>query len=134
MDALVLKLGMEAKQFDSSKLKDRDLKRKLKVISEVGASALPQNKLDRFNSIKTKMTKIHSTAKVPSYQDKSKMISLDPDIRDIAARSRDPDELEYYFTEYRRATGREMRDLYVEYIDLTNEAARRVCHQFVNRS
>ena len=71
-----------------------------------------------------KMNKIYSTAKVPSYQDKSKMMSMDPDIREITATSRDPDELEYYFTEWRKVTGREMRDLYLQFIDLTNEAAR----------
>ena len=123
-DALVLRLGQESKQFDASMVKDRDLKRKLKVISEVGASALPEEKLNMYNEIKTKMNKIYSTAKVPGYQDKSKMMSMDPDIREITATSRDPNELEYYFTEWRKVTGREMRGLYLQFIDLTNEAAR----------
>ena len=108
-------------------MKSRDLRRKLKTISEVGASALPQEKLDRYNSIKTKMSKIYSTAKVPSYKDKTKMMSLDPDIRDAVAKSTDPEELEHYFTEFRKATGRELRDLYLEYIELINEAARWAC-------
>ena len=59
----MLRLGQESKQFDASMVKDRDLKRKLKVISEVGSSALPEEKLNMYNEIKTKMNKIYSTAK-----------------------------------------------------------------------
>ena len=123
-DALTLRLGQESKQFDATRVRDRVIKRKLKVISEVGASALPEEKLNMYNEIKAKMNKIYSTAKVPSYRDKSVMMAMDPDIREVTATSRDPDELEYYFTEWRKVTGREMRDLYLQFIDLTNEAAR----------
>jgi hypothetical protein len=41
------------------------------------------------------MAKIYSTAKVPMYKDKSKMASLDPEITQILAESRNPEELEY---------------------------------------
>ena len=123
-DALNLRLGKEAKKFDKSKLNNRDLKRKLKMIAEIGASALPKDKLEEYNRITTKMAKIYSTAKVPGYKDRSKRLSLDPGITEALATSTDPGELEYYWTEWRRATGREMRDLYLRYVDLTNEASR----------
>ena len=123
-DALNLRLGKEAKQFDASKLHNQDLKRKLKMISVIGASALPKEKLEEYNKITTKMAKIYSTAKVPSYEDKSKMLSLDPGIEEAYAKSTDPKELEYYWTEWRKVTGKEMRDLYARYVELTNEAAR----------
>ena len=123
-DALYLKLGKEAKKFDATKLNDRDLKRKLKQISEIGASALPKDKLEEYNKITTKMAKIYSTAKVPDYKDRSKKLSLDPGITEALAKSTDPRELEYYWTEWRKATGREMRDLYIRYVELANEAAR----------
>ena len=123
-DALNLKIGKEAKQFHASRLKNRDLGRKIKMLSNIGASALPKEKLEEYNKITTKMAKIYSTAKVPAYQDKSKMLSLDPGITEALAKSTDPMELEYYWTEWRKVTGREMRDLYVQYVELTNEAAR----------
>ena len=117
-------MGKEAKRFHASKLQNQDLKRKLKMLSNIGASALPKEKLEKYNKITTKMAKIYSTAKVPAYEDKSKMLSLDPGITEVLAKSTDPEELEYYWTEWRRVTGREMRHLYVEYVELSNEAAR----------
>jgi len=123
-DALKLKLGKEAKQFHASKLHKRDLSRKLKMISNIGASALPREKLEEYNKITTNMAKIYSTAKVPAYEDKSKKLSLDPGVTEALAKSTDPKELEYYWTEWRKVTGREMRDLYARYVELTNEAAR----------
>ena len=39
------------------------------------------------------------------------------------ARSRDPEELRYYWEQWRRATGERMGDQYRQYIDLYNEAA-----------
>ena len=123
-DALSLKLGKEAKQFHASKLQNQDLKRKLQMLSNIGASALPKEKLEEYNKITTKMSKIYSTAKVPAYKDKSEMLSLDPGIAEVFAKSTDSKELEYYWTEWRKVTGKEMRDLYVRYVELTNEAAR----------
>ena len=123
-DALILKLGKEAKKFNASKLQNQDLRRKLRKISNIGTSALPKEKLEEYNNITTKMARIHSTAKVPAYGDKSKKLSLDPGITEAMAKSTDPKELEYYWTEWRKVTGKEMRDLYVRYVELTNEAAR----------
>lgn len=39
-------------------------------------------------------------------------------------KSRDWDELQYTWTEWRRKSGRDMRDLYEQMAELTNEAAR----------
>ena len=79
------------------------------MLSNIGASALPKEKLEEYNKITTKMAKIYSTAKVPAYQDKSKMLSLDPGITEALAKSTDPMELEYYWTEWRKVTGREIQ-------------------------
>ena len=70
------------------------------------------------------MKTIYGKAKVRSYKDKGKLLSLDPDLRLIMANSRDPLELEYYWTQWRAETGHKFRDEYLEYIDLANEAAR----------
>ena len=121
--ALTLRLGKEAKQYDASKLRNRDLKRKLKMISELGSAALPEEKRDKYNSIISEMKKIYSTAKVPGYKDKTEVVT-EAELREITAKSTDPEELEYYWTEWRRVTGREMRDLYLQYVELTNEAAK----------
>ena len=106
LDALSLKLGREAKQYDINTITDQDLKRKLDSISQIGTSILEQEDLDKYNRITTEMEKIYSKAKVPGFKDKSKMLSLDPDITLILAESRDPEELEYYWTQWREVTGK----------------------------
>ncbi len=80
--------------------------------------------VNRYNKITNDMEKIYSTAKVPSYKDKSKKLSLDPGITKILAESRDPKELEYYWEQWRAQTGAKFRDMYKEYVDYTNKAAR----------
>ncbi len=47
-DALGLKLGKEAKQFDQTGIRDRDVRRKLVMISQIGTSILPDNKRERL--------------------------------------------------------------------------------------
>ena len=117
-------MGKEAKKIHAFKLQNRDLRRKLRKISDIGPSALPKEKLEEYNKITTKMARIYSTAKVSAYADKSKKLSLDPGITEAFAKSTDPKELEYYWTEWRKVTGREMRHMYPQYIKLANEAAR----------
>lgn len=80
--------------------------------------------LHRFNKITTEMAKIYSTAKVPSYKDRSKLFSLEPELKEVLANSRDPEELKYYWSEWRNQTGAKFRDLFLEYVELTNEASR----------
>jgi hypothetical protein len=70
------------------------------------------------------MNKIYSTAKVPSFENPKKLLSLEPDLAEIFEHSRDNKELEYYWNEWRKATGSKMRADFIENIALTNEAAR----------
>jgi peptidyl-dipeptidase A len=70
------------------------------------------------------MNKVYSTAKVASLANPKKLLSLEPELTEIFAQSRDPKELEYYWNEWRKATGVHMRDNFIEHISLTNEAAR----------
>ena len=105
-DKLALKLGKEAKQFDIYTISDETLKRKLDSISQIGTSILEQEDLDKYNEITNEMQKIYATAKVPDMNDNSKMLSLDPDITLKLAKSRDHEELEYYWTHWREQTGK----------------------------
>ena len=123
-DKLSLKLGKQATKYDLNSILDIDIRRKLESISQIGTSILNENDLDRYNVITNEMEKIYSTAKVPDYKDKSKKVSLEPEITLTMGKSRDPDELEYYWTQHRESTGTKMREMYKEYIELTNKAAR----------
>lgn len=51
-------------------------------------------------------------------------LKLQPDLKEIMARSRDWDELLYVWGEWRRKSGENMKELYEQLIDLTNDAAK----------
>ena len=53
----------------------------------------------------------------------SKLLSFNPGVSKIMSKSRDPEELQYYWEQWREQTGEKMVDLYKQYIDLYNEAA-----------
>jgi peptidyl-dipeptidase A len=120
---LSLKIGSQAKKFKLDEIQDQDIVRKLESLSQIGTSILETNDLDKFNRIANDMEKTYSTAKVPSYKDKKKLFSLDPEITLTLSKSRDPDELEYYWTQWRAQTGVKIRDMYKDYIKLNNKAA-----------
>ena len=44
-------------------------------------------------------------------------------VKKIMSKSRDNEELQYYWEQWREQTGEKMVDLYKQYIDLYNEAA-----------
>ena len=123
-DEVSLSLGKEAKQFDTNDILDEVLKRKLEMISQIGTSILEEEDLDRYNHLTNEMSKIYSTAKVPDFNDESKSLSLEPDLSLLLAESRDPRELEYYWTYWRKVTGKEIKEMYKEYVNLTNKAAK----------
>ena len=81
-------MGREALKFDRNSISDRDVRRKLQMISMIGSSILAPEKLERFNKLSNDMAKIYSTAKVPAYKDKSKMLSLEPGLTEAMANSR----------------------------------------------
>jgi hypothetical protein len=78
----------------------------------------------RYHEISNAMNKVYSTAKVPSIDNPKNLLSLEPELVEIFAQSRNHSELEYYWNEWRKATGAKMRENFIEHIGLTNEAAR----------
>ena len=53
-----------------------------------------------------------------------KMLSLNPDLEGIVSESGDPEELQYYWEQWREQSGKKMIDLFKQYIDLYNEKAK----------
>ncbi len=70
------------------------------------------------------MNKIFNTAKVRSFRDPKVLLSLDPHLTQIFSNSRDVKKLEYYWNEWRNATGAKLREDFINNIPLINEAAR----------
>ena len=53
----------------------------------------------------------------------SKLVPYSPEVSKIMSKSRDPEELQHYWEQWREQTGKKMVDQYKQYIDLYNEAA-----------
>ena len=123
-DALSLKLGKEAQVFDLNQIQDKELKRKLKSIGQIGTSVLEGEDLKKYTKLVKSMEKIYSTAKVPEYNDNSKNVSLEPEMTLKMAESRNAEELKYYWLKHRDTTGKKMREMYKEFIEFTNKAAK----------
>jgi len=114
------KLWKEAQAFNITQIKDRDVKRKLE---NIGYAALPDDKMKEYISLSTKMATIYSTAKVLEYESIS-ILDLDPELTEKLATSRNPKELQYYWEQWREATGVKIKDMYNQYVNLNNEAAK----------
>lgn len=71
------------------------------------------------------MLSIYNSASLCAFNEPFRCgLRLQPDLSLIMARSRDWDELSYYWSEWRRLTGQQMRDLYDQLRDISNKAAR----------
>merc|ERR1711970_954039 len=118
------KFGKEAQKFDVTQIKDKDVIRKLKLMKNIGTAALPENKLKEFISITGNMSTIYSTAKVLGFGSDKRNFSLEPELTEVLAKSRNPDELKYYWKQWRESSGKEIRGMYHTYVGLYNKAAK----------
>jgi len=104
------------------------VRRQLMFLNGVGTAALPPDSLAQYNQVLTDMSKIYGTAKVCPYNNQncnvtSEGLSLEPNLESIIANSKDYDELGYIWKSWRDNSGRLIRNLYNEYVDLGNEAS-----------
>ncbi|CAH0702699.1 unnamed protein product [Spodoptera exigua] len=114
-----------AQQIPRGGLRDYATFRQLRLLSIIGPAALPPDQLDRYNRIINDMLAVYNTAEVCAYNEPFKCgLHLQPELQFIMSHSRDWDELQHIWTEWRRNTGRRVRDLYEQLVDLTNQAAR----------
>jgi len=118
------KFGKEAQKFDVTQIKDKDVIRKLKLMKNIGTAALPEDELRKFISLTANMGKMYSTAKVLDFETKQKQYSLEPELTEVLAKSRNPDELKYYWKQWRESSGKEIRGMYHTYVGLYNKAAK----------
>ncbi|XP_055642821.1 angiotensin-converting enzyme isoform X2 [Toxorhynchites rutilus septentrionalis] len=115
----------QMQRIDQSKIFDEKLYRQVRLMSIIGPSALPPDQLDRYNRIVNDMLTIFNGAQICAYERPFECgLRLQPHLKDIMAKSRDWDELQYTWLEWRRKSGRNMRELFEQLVDLTNDAAR----------
>ncbi|XP_061518111.1 angiotensin-converting enzyme [Anopheles gambiae] len=115
----------QMRRIDQTKIFDDKLYRQVRLMSIIGPSALPPDQLDRYNRIVNDMLAIFNGATICAYEQPFECgLRLQPHLKDIMAKSRDWNELQYTWLEWRRKSGRNMRDLFEQLVDLTNDAGR----------
>ncbi|XP_050452521.1 angiotensin-converting enzyme isoform X1 [Cataglyphis hispanica] len=112
-------------RIDINSIQDPIIRRRLRYLFIVGPSALPPDQLDRYNRLINDMLAVYNGATICAYNDPFRCgLRLYPDISQIMAKSRDWDELQYVWTEWRRRSGTPIKDLYQQLVTLNNDAAR----------
>ncbi|KAL5010334.1 hypothetical protein ScPMuIL_012639 [Solemya velum] len=111
-----------ASQFNLSRYDDR-MRRQLSYIVNLGTSAMKdETKLQRLAAVSAEMESIYSRATVR--MDDGRELALEPGLTKLLATSRNYDELLEAWQKWRDVSGREMREKYEEFVELSNEAIR----------
>ncbi len=100
--------------------------RQLQKLKNIGTSALEEDKYNQLTSVRVKMSNTYNSAKICPYDNQNCATpswTLDTEIEEKMAESRDYEELEYIWNEWRDKSGKLMKDDYLTYRDLMNEAA-----------
>ncbi|XP_048007356.1 angiotensin-converting enzyme-like [Leguminivora glycinivorella] len=114
-----------AQQIPKGGIRDFPTYRQLRLLSIIGPAALPPDQLDRYNRLINDMLAVYNNAEICAYNEPFKCgLHLQPELQHIMSHSRDWDELQHVWTEWRRNTGRRIRDLYEQLVELTNHAAK----------
>lgn len=139
----------EMRHIEKDRILDPKLFRQVFLMSNIGASALPPDQLDRvsnsiicckakiyikivffyfmlqYNRLVNDMLAIYNQASICRFEQPFNCgLRLQPQLKELMATNRDWHELQYTWSEFHRKSGRDMRDLYEQLADLTNEAAR----------
>lgn len=110
--------------FDYKSFQNETLKRLIKFLTNIGDAKLSE---DEFNEIQDAVTHMQSTyakVKVPDYKDSSKLVSLEPEITEVFAKSRNAEELKYYWIKWYDAAGLRSKNDFFKYVELRNKAAK----------
>ncbi|XP_050072369.1 angiotensin-converting enzyme-like [Anopheles maculipalpis] len=113
------------KKYDYESFSDEDLKRKIRKLTKLGYSVLPEDTFAEMLDAINRMQENYAKVKVCDYRDGSKCdLALEPELTEILANSRDPEELKYYWQQWYDAAGAPTREDFQKYVDLNGEAAR----------
>lgn len=112
-------------KFNWRTYQSEDLRRQFKSLSKLGYAALPEEDYAELLETLSSMESNFAKVRVCDYKDKEKCdLSLDPEIEEIITKSRDPEELKYYWREFYDKAGTPTRKAFDRYIELNTKAAK----------
>ncbi|XP_076456252.1 uncharacterized protein LOC143290570 isoform X2 [Babylonia areolata] len=110
----------ESAMFDVDHVQNETQRIMLKAVGNIGTDALRnENKLKRLKQVQAEMAEIYNTAEVCFPE--GSCLKLDPDLTQLMAKSRNHTELSWAWELWRNATGRQLKDLYQEFVQLGKE-------------
>ncbi|KAH8287896.1 hypothetical protein KR018_006541, partial [Drosophila ironensis] len=105
-------------------LGDARQRRLLAKFPPLGYEALPQRDLDRVYALASNMSDNYKNVKLCAYKQPSNCtLRLIPEVQAIVQASRDLEEIEYYWFEWRNRTGIATRPQFVAFMDLYKKTA-----------
>lgn len=111
-------------KYDTESFQNETLKRIIKKFTYIGDAMLDPCDFDDLREAVMRMEINYATAKVPNMFNPQELFSLEPEITQIMADRRNPDELKYYWVNWHDLTGTPSKDDFFEYVSLRNKAAR----------
>uniref|UniRef100_A0A1I8P5X5 Angiotensin-converting enzyme n=1 Tax=Stomoxys calcitrans TaxID=35570 RepID=A0A1I8P5X5_STOCA len=102
-----------------------DVRRQFKTLSKTGYSALPAEDYAELLEVLSAMESNFAKVRVCDYKNSAKCdLSLDPEIEEIITKSRDPEELKYYWTQFYDKAGTPTRSNFERYVELNGKSAK----------
>ncbi|KAI4500405.1 hypothetical protein M0802_004367 [Mischocyttarus mexicanus] len=132
LDEQALKLKFEraswrkAVSFAWSRIPDPLARRELKMIAIKGRNALTDDKFNEIHHLIAEMKEIYGRTRLCPYRNMGSNcnLSIDHDISKIMTQSKDYDELLYYWHAWHEAIGPPLKNNFMRYVQLSNQASR----------
>lgn len=118
-------VSVDIQKFNWRSYQSDDLKRQFKALSKLGYAALPEADYAEFLETVSAMESNFAKVKVCDYRNSSKCdLALEPEIEEVITKSRDHEELKYYWTQFYDKAGTAVRPQFERYVELNTKAAK----------
>ncbi|XP_023289186.1 angiotensin-converting enzyme-like [Orussus abietinus] len=116
----------KAVTFAWSRVPDPLTRRQLKMIAVKGRSALTDDKFNEIHHLIVEMKELYMRTRLCPYKKMGSQcdLSLDREINRVMAQSRDYEELLHFWRSWHEAVGPPLKNKYMRYVQLANQAAR----------
>ncbi|XP_024941481.1 angiotensin-converting enzyme isoform X2 [Cephus cinctus] len=116
----------KAVSFAWSRVPDPLTRRQLKMIAVRGRSSLTDDKFNEIHHLIAEMKELYTRTRLCPYKKMGSTcnFSLDNEVSKVMAQSKNYDELLYYWRSWHEAVGPPLKNKYMRYVQLANQAAR----------
>ncbi|XP_063977804.1 angiotensin-converting enzyme-like [Diachasmimorpha longicaudata] len=116
----------KAVSFAWSRIPDPLARRQLKMIAVKGRNSLTEDKFNEIHHLIVEMKESYTRARLCPYKKMGTAcdLDMDHDVSRIMAKSRDYEELLHYWRAWQEAVGPPLKNKYMRYVQLANQAAR----------